>query len=120
MVIWCFQPESHLCFGGTGWAVEMAKVLKKVLYVYDVERDIWFWYNPDQDLFYACDEMSEKQYALPTLVQKTAIIGVRNIYDYPETVLELQETFHRSLNLPKQEGKDIKELCHSFSLLSIL
>ena len=34
----CFQPESNLCFGGTGWAVEMAKVLKKVLYVYDVQR----------------------------------------------------------------------------------
>ena len=25
----CFQPESDLCFGGTGWAVEIAKVLKK-------------------------------------------------------------------------------------------
>ena len=24
-----FQPESNLCFGGTGWAVEIAKVLKK-------------------------------------------------------------------------------------------
>ena len=56
---------------------------KKVLYVYDVERDIWFWYNPDQDLFYACDQMSEEQYALPTLVQKTAIVGVRNLYNYP-------------------------------------
>ena len=29
MAFTCFQPESHLCFGGTGWAVEMAKVLKK-------------------------------------------------------------------------------------------
>ena len=42
MAFTCFQPESHLCFGGTGWAVEMAKVLKKNLYVYDVERDISF------------------------------------------------------------------------------
>ena len=42
MAFTCFQPESHLCFGGTGWAVEMAKVLKKTLYVYDVERDIGF------------------------------------------------------------------------------
>ena len=64
---------------------------KKNQYVYGVERDIWFWYNPDQDLFYACDQMSEKQYALPTLVQKTAIVGVRNLYDYPHAVLELQE-----------------------------
>ena len=67
----------------------------------------------------ACDQMSNKQYALPTLVQKTAIVGVRNLYDYPEALLELQETFKRSLNLPKQECKDVKELCNTFSLLTL-
>ena len=61
--------------GGTGWGVEMAKVLNKVLYVYDVEQNIWFWYNPKEDFFYACEQMSEEQYALPTLVQKTAILS---------------------------------------------
>ena len=91
--------------GGTGWAVEMSKVLNKVLYVYDVERNMWLWYNSYQDLFTACDQMSEEQYALPTLVKKTAIIGVRNIYDYPEALLELQETFKRSLNLPNKETR---------------
>ena len=116
----CFQPERNVCMGGTGWAVEMSKVLNKVVYVYDVERNIWFWYNPHQDLFYTCDEMSEEKYALPTLVKKTAIVGVRNIYDYPEALLELQETFKRSLNLPKQNCKDVKELCNPFKLLSIL
>ena len=45
-----FQPESNLCFGGTGWAVGMAKLLNKILYVYDVQRHIWFWYTHDQDL----------------------------------------------------------------------
>ena len=113
----CFQPERKVCMGGTGWAVEMSKILNKVLYVYDVERNIWFWYNPHQDLFYVCDQMLEEQYALPTLVKKTAIIGVRNIYDYPEALLELQETFKRSLNLPKQGDKDVKELCNPFKLL---
>ena len=112
----CFQPESGLCFRGTGWAVEMAKVLKKVLYVYDVQRDTWFWYNPEQDLCYACEQMSEEQYALPTLAQQTAIVGVRNLYDYPDTVLELQETFKQSLNLPKEQSKDVNELCNTFSL----
>ena len=119
LALTCFQPESNLCFGGTGWAVEMAKVLKKVLYVYDVQRDTWFWYNLDQDLFYLCDQMSEEQYALPTLVQKTAIVGIRNVYYYPKTVLELQETLKRSLNLPKRECKDVKELCNTFSLLTL-
>ena len=63
--------------------------------------------------------MSEEQYALPTLVQKTGIVGVRNVYDYPETVLDLEETFERSLNLPKQECKDVKELSNTFSLLTL-
>ena len=100
MAFTCFAPERKVCMGGTGWGVEMAKVLNKVLYVYDVEQNIWFWYNPKEEFFYACEQMSEEQYALPTLVQKTAIIGVRNIYDYPLALLELQDTFKRSLNLP--------------------
>ena len=119
MAFTCFQPERKVCLGGTGWAVEMRKILNKVLYVYDVERNIWFWYNAHQDLFYACDQMSEEQYALPTLVKKTAIIGVRNIYDYPDALLELQETFKRSLNLPKQEDKEVKKLYNPIQFLSI-
>ena len=110
-----FQPESNLRFGGTGWAVEMARVLKKVLYVYDVQRDIWFWYNPEPELFYTCDGMSEDQFALSTHVPRTAIVGVRNIYDYPDALLELRETFQRSLNLP-QAAMDVKELSKTFSL----
>ena len=94
-----FQPENNMCFGATVWTVEMAKLLKKVLYVYDVDKNIWFWYRRDQDLFYTCDQMPEEQFALPTFVQRTAIVGVRNIYDYPDALLELQETFKRSLNI---------------------
>ena len=94
-----FQSESNLCFGGTGWAVEMAKLLNKILYVYDVQRHIWFWYRHDQDLFYACDQMSDEQFALPTFLPKTAIVVIRNIYDFPDALLELQDTFKRSLNI---------------------
>ena len=94
-----FQPESNVCFGGTAWAVEMTKLLKKILYVYDVQRNIWFWYRHDQDLFYACDQMSDEQFALPTFLPKTAIVGIRNIYDFPDALLELQDTFKRSLNI---------------------
>ena len=113
----CFQPQRKVCMGGTGWAVEMSKVLNKVVYVYDVERNIWLWYNPHKDMFYVCDQMSEEQHALPTLVKKKALIGVRNIYDYPEALLELQETFKRSLNLPKTSDKDVEKLCNPFKLL---
>ncbi|CAH3173197.1 unnamed protein product [Porites evermanni] len=94
-----FQPESNVVVGGTSWAVEMAKLLNKILYVYDVERNTWFWYRHDQDLFYACDQMSEEQFALPTFLPKTAIVGIRNIYDFPDALLELQDTFKRSLNI---------------------
>ena len=74
-----FQPESNVCSGGTGWVVEMAKLLKKILYVYDVDKNIWFWYRYDQDLFYACDQMSEDQFALPTFLPRTAIVGIRTV-----------------------------------------
>ena len=100
MAFTCFQPDSTECFGGTGWTVKMAKVLKKILYVYDVQRNIWFWYNHEQDLFYACNQMSEDQFALPTFLPNTAIVGIRNIYDFPDALLELQDTFKRSLNIP--------------------
>ena len=112
-----FQPESNLCFGGTAWAVEMAKVPNKVLHVYDVQRHSWLWYNHQQELFYACDQMSEEQFALPTLVPRTAIVGVRNIYDFPDALLELQETFKRSLNPTQTPNTDVKELSKTFSLV---
>ena len=117
LAITCF--EKNVCMGGTGWAVEMCKLLNKVLYVYDVQQNVWMWYNPTHAMFYACDQMSEEQYALPTLVKKTAIIGMRNIYDYPEALLELQETFKRSLHLPTAEDKHEKKLCNSLHCLSI-
>ena len=96
----CFDPSRIVCMGETGWTVEMCKLLNKVLYVYDVEQNMWLWYNPKEEKFYTCDQMSEEQYAIPTLVQETAIIGMRNIYDYPLALLELQDTFKRSLNIP--------------------
>ena len=44
--------------------------------------------------------MSEEQIALPTFLPKTAIVGIRNIYNFPDALLELQDTFKRSLNIP--------------------
>ena len=70
--------------------------LIKILYVYDLERNIWFWYRHDQDLFYACDQMSEDKFASPIFLARTAIIGIRNIYDFPDGVLELDDLFKRS------------------------
>ena len=35
-----------------------------------------------------CEEMKEEQIMNSTLMSRTAIIGVRNIYDYPDTLLD--------------------------------
>ena len=103
----CFQATSSTLHGETGWAVEFAKLLNKILNVYDLERNIWFWYRHDQDLFYACDQMSEDQFALPTFLPRTAIIGIRNIYDFPDGLLELNDLFKRSLHLSSNYRKGI-------------
>ena len=34
----------HL-LGGTGWSVVMAQLLGKPLYVFDVDKEQWFWWN---------------------------------------------------------------------------
>ena len=44
-----------------------------------------------------CEEMTEEQIMNSTLMSRTAIIGVRNIYDYPVTLLEMNDLFKRRL-----------------------
>ena len=34
----------------------------------------------------------------PTLISRTVIIGVRNIYDYPDALLEMNDLFKRRLH----------------------
>ena len=87
------------CIGGTGWAVEFAKMLRKPLYVYELTLDFWFWYNYDDSQFEQCEGMSETFVCLPTFVPKTAIVGVRNFSEFPQGTHELKRTFARSLLL---------------------
>ena len=46
-----FIPNGEVCMGQSGWSVEFAKLLKKTFSVFDLEKNIWFWYNHDEDLF---------------------------------------------------------------------
>ena len=48
-----------------------------------------------QNVWY--EEMTEEQIMNPTLISRTAIIGVRNIYDYPDALLEMNDLFKRRL-----------------------
>ena len=66
----------HL-LGGTGWSVVMAQILGKPLYVFDVDKEQWYWWNPTSQEYQVCDGMTEEQIALPTLQDKTAIVGTR-------------------------------------------
>ena len=103
----CFEPRKTVfglpvnttCMGGTGWAVEFAKMLRKPLYVYELTLDFWFWYDYDNSRFEQCEGMSDTFVCLPTFVPKTAIVGVRNFSEFPQGNLELERTFARSLFL---------------------
>ena len=66
----------HL-LGGTGWSVVMAQLLGKPLYVFDVDMEQWSWWNPTLGQYQPCEGMTEEQIALPTLQDKTAIVGTR-------------------------------------------
>ena len=44
-----------------------------------------------------CEEMREEQIMNPTLISRTVIIGVRNIYDYPNALLKMNDLFKRRL-----------------------
>ena len=55
----------------------MVQLLGKPLYVFDVDREQWFWWNPDTQQYLPCEGMTETQIALPTLQDKTAIVGTR-------------------------------------------
>ena len=63
--------------GGTGWGVVMAQLLGKPLYVFDVDREEWLWWNPTLGQYQPCDGMTEDSIASPTLQDKTAIVGTR-------------------------------------------
>ena len=63
--------------GGTGWSVTIAQVLHKLLYVFDLDMEQWSWWDPTSQQYQPCEGMSEEQIALPTLQDKTAIVGTR-------------------------------------------
>ena len=68
--------RKHL-LGGTGWSVVMAQILGKPLYVFDLDRDQWYCWNPTLQQYQPCEGMTDDQIALPNLQDKTAIVGTR-------------------------------------------
>ena len=50
--------------------------------------------------------MTEEQIMTPTLMSRSAIIGVRNIYDYPDALLEMNEC----------SSEDYDNICYLYNL----
>ena len=60
--------------GGTGWGVEMARLMHKPLYLYSMTHNRWFKYDRVENRFEACLE------PIMSLMGKTCvIIGTRNM-----------------------------------------
>jgi len=70
------EARKHVS-GGTGWSVAIAQVLNKPLYVFDLDMEHWYWWNPTLQQYQPCEGMTEEQVCLPTLQDKTAIVGKR-------------------------------------------
>ena len=61
--------------GGTGYAVAMAMIEKKPIYVFEQNRNVWFYFNYNSNKF-------EVFNGTPILTEKFAGIGTRNINNY--------------------------------------
>ena len=70
------ELRKHI-LGGTGWSVAMAQILVKPLYVFDLDMEQWYWWNPTLQHYQPCEGMTEEQIPLPTLQDHTAIVGTR-------------------------------------------
>ena len=74
--------------GGTGWGVEMARLMHKPLYLYSMTHNRWFEYDRVEDRFEACLE------PITSLMGKTcAIIGTRNMEAHTDPWRSLQNMF---------------------------
>lgn len=60
--------------GGTGWAIEMAIQMDKPVFVFDMNLNIWFYWNHDDNKFVPLDKDKA-----PSLTQVFSGIGSRNI-----------------------------------------
>ena len=72
-----FDKLRNHVLGGTGWSVAMARLLLKPLYVFDLDMEQWYWWNPTLQQYQPCKGMTEEERGLPTSEAKTAIVGIR-------------------------------------------
>ena len=62
-----FDELRKHALGGTGWSVAMTQIFGRLLYVFNLDREKWYWWNPTWQHYQPCEGMTEGQIALPTL-----------------------------------------------------
>ena len=81
--------------GVVGWTVQMAKQQRKCLFVFDLDFEEWWWWDPQERCFRQCEGMSDEWIAVPTLAGTTALVAAQ---DTPPTVLpHLDKLFQKPL-----------------------
>ena len=103
--LWCMIQDASLVLvfgyldtmavhvnGHSGWAVDMAKIMHKPLYVFDLRHEVWCWWNAQDKQFQDQHHMSERWLQPPTLQDKTAIVGPRDCTP-PGFMIEIERLF---------------------------
>ena len=54
-----FDDARKHVLGGTGGRVAMAQILGKPLYVFDLDMEQWYWWNPTLQDYLPCGGMTE-------------------------------------------------------------
>ena len=72
-----FDESRKHVFGGTGWSMVIAQILGKPLYVFDLDMEQWYLWNPTLQHYQPCEGMTEEEIALPTLQDNTTIVDTR-------------------------------------------
>ena len=105
-----FDDTTQLVEGGTGWGVEFAKMLKKPLFlndVNDVDVNHWLEYNHEDKCF-----KKTAHGVIPYFYPSTAVIGTRDIEPYPIAIQRLQQAFirngeHLRESISDEDGEDL-------------
>ena len=81
--------------GVVGWTVQMAKQQNKLLFVFDMDYDEWWYWDREAKQFLQCEGMSEQWVSMPTLGGITALVGP---CDAPPSLLPpLERLFQKPL-----------------------
>ena len=78
--------------GGTGWCVQMAMDMGKIVYVYDLDTSTWFQVRNNR--FYLKPDA-------PTLALKSVVLGSKQIGSFANN--EIQHLFHRTFSTHLQD-----------------